>query len=346
LQVQAAGLCQRVFVLDPFAKQAMNQEMSLMAAKSVESLRSSTTSARVENKWTVNRVKIESLIRSLTRELARKNIEVKARDAITEGYRNVTHTVYLEKFELNLKDSGMPVAENFPREAVSFKTRIRKYGLIPNDAVVKTENVQFATFTKDFSFVEFKFSDPRFLGAVFKPRMYMADKYVALFGKPNFLNNFDKIAAETLALKENAANKESVQAMLEFIRMGHANKSSFAPLAVNLYERTSYAIDFVDKAKQNSKFQIQMTLDKSIAFFVSSMGKTIEAYRPEDSVVEIKTPVEYADTTLESNLRKITGYRSFLQFVEKVKAAHQADYMAGVGKMGHGHRQYLIETEP
>ncbi len=278
-QSYAADLCQRAFLLDPFAKQAMTQEMSKMAAKSVASLRSSATSARIENKWTVNRGQIESMIQTLAHQLAGEKIEVKARDTITDGYRNVTHTVYLEKFELNLEDSGMPVAGNFPRTSVSFKTRIRKY-------------------------------------------------------------------AETLALKENTANKESVQAMLEFIRMAHENRSSFAPLAINLYERISYAIDFIDHSKQDTKFQIQMTLDKSIAFFVSSMGKTIEAYRPEDSVVEIKTPVEYADYTLASDLRPVAGYRVFLQFIEKVKKAHRWDYMAGVGKMGHGHRQYLLETAP
>ncbi|WP_413289036.1 hypothetical protein [Bdellovibrio sp. HCB337] len=345
LQATAAELCKNVFYWDPFLKQAMTHDMTLMAAKSVESLRSSTTSARIENKWTLERPKIEGLIKSLSVQLNVKNIQVKARDAVTEGYRNVTHTVYLEKFELNLKESGMPVAEGFPSETVSFKTRIRKYGIIRNDAEVKTENVQFAEFTKDFSFVEFKFSDPRFIGAVFKPRVYMSDKYVQLFGTPEFIKRYDEIVAETLALKENAATKESATAMLEFLRLGHASNSSFAPLATNLYERISYAVDFVDRGRDNTKFQIQMTLDKSIAFFVNSMNKTVEAYRPEDSVVEIKTPVEYAGYNLESNLTKITGYRLFLQFVEKVKKYHQTDYMAGVGKMGHGHRQYLQDTE-
>ena len=36
----------------------------------------------------------------------------------------------------------------------------------------------------------------------------------------------------------------------------------------------------------------------------------------------------------------ILQYSQFLNFVEKVKTDHLPEYMPGVGKMGHGHREY------
>ncbi len=322
----------------------MSKSMALAAAESVRSLKNTTTGARIENKWTLTTVSVDTLINNLEKQLQNFNILVEARDRVQPGTKNVTHTVYLDQFKLNIKDSGLEVGPNFKLAEVTFKPRIRKYGVVDLDKAISTENIRFADFTKDHSFVEFKFSDARFNGAVFKPRMYMADKYIELFGTEEFLKMYDQIVVETLALKPNLNSADSVRAMLHFLKLGHVKKVSFKKVAVNVYERISLAINFIDKKLKNSVFQIQMTLDQSISLFVYELGRKIQAYDPAHTVVEVKTPVEYADYKLQSDLSGIQGYQQFLEFLEHVKKNHLPQYLEGVGKNGHGHRGYLQET--
>ncbi len=337
---QAAVTCGHLFAFrDPFIKQALPENMSKSAALAVKSLTNSTTGARIESKWTLETPKIESLISDLTLTLKDKNVDLKARDKVVEGKKNVTHTVYLEKFSLNLQKSGLEVGPDFNLKDVTLKVRIRKYGTIDNTKSIAENHIDFAAFTQNHSFVEFKFPDARFKGAVFKPRMYVADVFIKMMGTPDFITNFEKIKNETLAAKENAANLESAQAMLDFIYQGHLQNMSFKPLATNLYERISFAADFQDGIK-NKPFQVQMTLDKSIAFKLNSTGQMIQAYQQGHSVVEVKVPVEYAKYDLKSRLDHLPGYQDFLQFVEQVKKDHLPEYMPGVGKMGHGHRGF------
>lgn len=343
--VQAKVLqCGSLFYSDPFVKQKMDAEMARAAAESVKNLKNSTTGARIENKWTLQQSQVKHLIEKLRHDLKAFNISIQARDAVTQDQKNVTQTVYLEQFKLNVKDSGLTIGPDFDLAEVTFKPRIRKYGTIDANQSVSLENIKFAEFTKDFSFVEFKFPDARFKGAVFKPRMYMSDKYIEMLGTEKFLQNYDEIELQTLALKLNQADVESAHAMLHFIKLGHLKKVSFAKVAVNLYERISLAINFVDQKLQNSVFQIQMTLDQSISLFVYELGRTIEAYEKDHTVIEVKTPVEQAKYTLTSDLSAIPGYKSLLEFLNVVQKSHLPEYMEGVGKNGHGHRGYLLET--
>lgn len=339
-----ANQCLRLFISDPFTKQKMDLKMTKMVPSMVKELKNSTTGARVENKWTLSKNKIETMISNLEQELSQFNIVIGIRDELKPDKKNVTHTVYLEQFELNLKDSGLEISKEFDSANVTFKPRIRKYGTINNGQQINIENIEFADFTKNYSFVEFKFPDARYKGAVFKPRMYMADKYINMFGTKDFLIHFDKIMKETLAHKLNSKDQESVKAMLKFFQIGHQKNFRFAKIAVNLYERISYAIDFFDNSLDAVKFQIQITLDKSISLFIYELGRTVEAYQPDHTVIEVKTPVEYAKYSLASNLSKIPGYLTFLKFISQVRQNHLPEYMEGVGKNGHGHREYLIEA--
>lgn len=332
--------CSDLFHLkDPFIKQVLPENMSKSAALAVKSLTNSTTGARTESKWTLETSVIENHILELIKKLKNANLELNARDNVTEGKKNVTHTVYLEKFSLNLEKSGLQVGPNFNLKDVSLKIRIRKYGTIENTKSIALENIDFANFTKEHSFLEFKFPDARFKGAVFKPRIYISDQYVKMIGTPDFVKNFEQIKTEVLSAKENALNLSSAEAMLQFIYQGHMQNLSFKPLATNLYERTSYAVNFKDEIK-NQTFQIQMTLDKSIVFQLNSTGQMIQAYQNGHSVVEIKVPVEYAKYDLKSRLDHLPGYKLFLSFVQNVRKDHLPQYLPGVGKMGHGHREY------
>lgn len=341
----AANQCSSFFYSDPFIKQKMNPEMARSAAEAVKNLKENTTGARIENKWTLNRKDVESLIKNLKKELSQFNISIQARDPVKPGTKNVTLTVYLQQFKLNLKDSGLEVGTDFNLTKVTFKPRIRKYGTIATDKQVTLENIDFADFTKNFSFVEFKFPDARFKGAVFKPRMYMADQYIQMFGTPEFLKNYPQIMKNTLSLKLNAADQDSVKSMLHFFLLGHQQHFKFSKIATNLYERISLAINFIDHNINEAPFQIQMTLDKSISLFVYELGRTIEAYHKDHSVVEIKTPVEYAKYSLNSDLSQIPGYHIFLKFINDIRQHHLPEYKEGVGKNGHGHLQFLKEVD-
>lgn len=352
-----ANQCKDIFFKDPFSKQVMQKDMGSALLDSVKNLTKSTTGARIEKKWTLDTNDISILINQLDKELHQYQVSINARDKVKVGIRNVTHTIYLDQFKLNLKDFGFKIGADFDLTDVTMKPRIRKYGTISNEKSVSLNNIEFAAFTKDYSFVEFKFPDARFNGAVFKPRMYMADKYINMFGTPEFVKNFDLILKETMSLELNKATPDTVEAMLHFFLNGQKQGASFGKVAVNLYERISYAVDFLDH-QLNSAFQIQMTLDKSISLLVYELGKTIEAYKPEHSVIEIKIPVEYANVKLptdlppkqagkmEEKLSSIPGYETFLKFVNSVQKAHLKDeYMEGVGKNGHGHRGYLRTIE-
>ncbi len=295
-----ANQCSQIFFRDPFAKQEMSPGMASALKESVKSLFKSTTGARVEKKWTLLTSKVSLLIDGLGRDLAKFQVLISARDKVTAGFVNVTHTIYLDQYRINLKNSGFEMGEGVDLTDVTVKPRKRKYGTIATNRAVAIKNVVFAPFTKEYSFFEFKFPDARFNGAVFKPRMYIADKYLAMLGTAEFLKNYEVIVRETLALELNKSNPESVEAMLLVLKLGHHESATFREVAVNLYERISLAIDFFDTVK-NAFFQVQITLDKSISLFVYEYGKTIQAYAPEDSVIEIKIPVEYAGIKLSSD---------------------------------------------
>ncbi len=349
-----ANQCKDIFFKDPFTKQTMQKNMIVALRDSVKNLSQSTTGARIEKKWTLPSHNITLLIDQLGQDLFHDQVAIKSRDKVRAGSKNVTHTIYLDQFKLNLKDSGFEIGTDFDLTEVTMKPRIRKYGTISSDKAVSLNHVEFAAFTQDYSFVEFKFPDARFNGAVFKPRMYMADKYINMFGTPEFISNFDLILRETRALEINKTTPETVEAMMRFFLNGQQQGASFGKVAVNLYERVSYAVDFTDM-RHDSKFQIQMTLDKSISLLVYELGKTIEAYKPEHSVIEVKIPVEYANVQLaktdgsakdkakvEKTLLSIPGYETFLKFVNSVQKSHlKEEYLEGVGKNGHGHRGYL-----
>lgn len=365
----AVNKCQILFAEDVFTKRDMSTKEAQLVAQAVESIKNSTTGARKEDKWTVLTTFIEKKIRDLATSLAHFQISIEARDKQTPGKKNVTDTVYLSRFSIKASEFvkfGFKIADKYKNNEISkftFKIRIRKYGVIDNKKSIDFTNIEYASFTQNHSFVEFKFANPEHEGAVFKPRIYMSDAHIQLLGTPDFLTQFEQIKAETLNLAPNKDSQQSAIAMLDFFKEAQNNQYSFKPLMRNLYERTSYAINFTQTNPIQSvapkKFQIQMTVDNSITSVVygdsDAQPQSLNAYAPEHSVVEIKTPVEFVGIQLPHNpfqstvdsqnffsLQQIPGYETFLNFVEDLSENHDPKYEEGKGKAFHGHRQYKL----
>lgn len=329
-QKAEANQCKNLFFHDPFKGQVISEMLNKFFWKSTEKMAMSTTGARIEKKWTVNTKKLSLNLNQFKKDLEPLGLDIKLRDQKKEGFENITETIYLEKIQ---------VRSELEHDPLSLKIRIRKYGFTPKNS--KDYKPEYAEFTKDHSFLEFKVPDARYKGAVFKPRMYLPDSLIDLIGKPDFLNRSTEIQKTAIKLNLNKyADEATIKAMLEALQMAQKDHVHFTEVAKNIYVRDSYSITFHDQ-KTDHKFDVQMTLDQNIKMDLLTENKTIEAYKPTDSVIEIKIPTEYSSLTLDQDLSSIKGYREFLEFVSLIEKNHDSNYEAGRGKNFHAHRSYI-----
>ena len=327
-----ANQCKDLFFHDPFKGQVISERLNALFWKSTEKMAMSTTGARIEKKWTVETTKLSENLAAFGENLATIGLEIKLRDQKKLGSKNITDTIYLEKIQVRSQNKKMPL---------SLKIRVRKYGYSPESSV--NYKVEYAEFTKNHSFIEFKVPDSRYNGAVFKPRLYMPDVLIQQIGTSKFIKNFKQITKTALELNvPKYADEVTVKSMLEAIKIALEEKVSFKKIAENIYARDSYSITFFD-SKTNRSFDVQMTLDQNISMKLLSENKTIEAYKPTDSVIEIKIPTEYSSLKLDQDLSLIKGYQIFLEFVAVIEKTHDKNYEAGRGKNFHAHRSYINE---
>ncbi len=329
-EIAEANQCKDLFFHDPFKGQVISEVLNKLFWKSTEKMAMSTTGARIEKKWTVNTKKLSLNLNQIKKDLELVGLDIKLRDQKKEGFENITETIYLEKIQVNSLSANEPL---------SLKIRVRKYGFTPKSS--KDYKAEYAEFTKDHSFLEFKVPDARYKGAVFKPRMYLPDNLIQLIGKPEFLTRAREIQKTAIELNLNKyADEATIKAMLDALKMAQKDQVHFTEVAKNIYVRDSYSITFHDQ-KTDRQFDVQMTLDQNIKMNLLTENKTIEAYKPTDSVIEIKIPTEYSNLTLDQDLSSIKGYQQFLEFVSLIEKNHDESYEAGRGKNFHAHRSYI-----
>ena len=366
-----APICADLFANHPFVKHSATELMSRAVGDAIKPLTATTTGKRLEQKWTLVNETVSRLITQLQQQLSAFKIDVQLRDKVTPGTVNVTDTIYYQKFTINPQLLGLKLAAQFKDTSkLGLKLRVRGYGTVKAGQAITFENMLKSDFTKDHSFVEFKFEDPsaqeilsqeasnslkpespevnlQIEGPqgvyVFKPRALMPNHVIELFGRPEFLQQYGKIVKEVLSLEANKGSLDEAIAILTFIKSGTEARLDFIPMARNLYERKSYQINFIDQSQADKSFQIQITVDTAIQYFVYQYGRLIQAYAPNVAVIETKTPSEYAGVGLSSVLlNSIPGYATYLKFIGLVSQEHLGEYEAGRGKCYHGKRACLL----
>jgi hypothetical protein len=303
--------------MERFKPQQVTTEMVKNLADSVATLLSDTTGKRIENKVTADATVVQDALLNFRNKLKSKGLELIDRDKKTPGLRNVTYTEYTRPFFISnqvLQKMGFevrPEAITQPNQKTTVKIRVRSYGTVDESlSSFNIQDIKFAEFTKDRAFVEFKFKDPSYEGAVFKPQMYMKKEYIKLFGSEEFIRRFTEIKVDTLANLKISSKKtldqKSVEAMLQFIYNAHVSKLDLSTAAINLYERSAQSValkyhsekdpDFDKKYGSIEDIELQMTFDQLISLYIPEQGYMIgtgqyyKAYAPEQVVSEFKTP--------------------------------------------------------
>jgi len=304
-----------------FKAQPMSSAMAKSLTGSVETLLADTTGKRIENKATADTNDVTNAIASFKNKLQKLGLDLIDRDQRIPGRRNVTYTEYTRPFSvttaqmLQMGFDVRPEMAKQPESKTTVKIRIRSYGTVDaNKKSFGISDIEFANFTKERAFVELKFKDPSYAGAVFKPQMYMNKKYIQLFGTKEFVARFEEIKAETLAHLQISAkktlDKKSVESMLDFVYRAHLEKLDLSIAAINLYERVAqsavlpYHSDkdsgFDKKYGSVDKIELQMTFDQLVSLFIPQdgymvgTGRYYHAYSPEQTVAEFKTPTMIA----------------------------------------------------
>lgn len=307
--------------MNRFKPQKIPKKMVQHLFGSVKNLMADATGKRVEYKVTADTEIVEKAMSLYEKKLTEKGITLSLRNEETPGKYNVTYTEYTQPFEVTLrelKEAGFEIREDYLNKLdkeVIIKIRIRSYGTVDN---TKTEfgisDIEFAKFTNDRSFVELKFEDPSYEGAVFKPQAYMNDNFIKLFNKPAFLDNIHKINTETLEHLEISPKKtldsSSVKSMLEFLTEAHKNNLNLSIVAKNFYRRqaksTTFKYNYKNDPEHDSKYgneetvTVEMTFDQLIALQIPGSegllgeAKYYRAYGETQTVSEFKTPTRIA----------------------------------------------------
>ncbi len=245
------------------------------------SQRNSTTGNRTEFKRTVKVADLKKALQTLA-----EKFELKPRDAIKPGTKNVTVTYYLNVLKFDYKGQELGV-----------KIRFRKYGTIAQGLPNTIENVQINPDMKDVSFVEFKIDHPDFENSVLKPRGLQNDSDLAMIGTPEYLKNFDQILKR--AVQKNSKSADSIEVITKIQNVLKRLHEEGVPLEKDsrtIYERTSYALPLTDPQTKKS-YEIQITMDEGILLYSYPHKVDVDAYKSEEplTVVELKIPVEMVD---------------------------------------------------
>lgn len=334
--VVAAPLCQSLFqnlpaensakntismnmklFMERFKPQQITTDMVKDLADSVATLLSDTTGKRIENKVTADAATVKEALNKFKDKLTAQGLELIDRDKKTARLRNVTYTEYTRPFFVSnqtLQKLGFevrPEAQKNTEQKTTVKIRVRSYGTVDESlSSFNIQDIKFADFTKDRAFVEFKFKDPSYEGAVFKPQMYMKKEYIQIFGTPEFIRRFPEIKADTLANLKISSKKtldqKSVEAMLQFVFNAHQAQLDLSIAAINLYERSAQSVTLKYHSDKDPHFdkkfgsieniELQMTFDQLISLYIPEQGylfgtgQYYKAYAPEQVVSEFKTP--------------------------------------------------------
>jgi hypothetical protein len=218
--------------------------------------------------------------------------------------------------------------------------RIRNYLVVPKESSVKSVDSmsklrysKLANGDELFAKLEFKIGHPELdaagllsdqPGVVDKPGITLARRDIDLLLKSpeSFEQHRDEILERGLALRLTQKNGSAVavndpQELKDMIdRIGKVHRSEigneFNKPVVNIrYKRTARKISFKDPSRklpngEAATFEVQLTVDEDIRLHDFETGEIVQ-YRPEQRIVELKIPTEYASLSNEELRRRGLG---------------------------------------
>lgn len=286
-----------------------------------------TTSLRQEVKYVVKSTQLESYLPVLEKFFGER---FKNRDKAPEGYANITSTNYMTvgKYVQNGK-------------WLSAKVRFRKY-FTRALADVQWRNLIVQPELADKSWLELKIQHPEFDNVVFKPRLIILDKDIQKLITEKYFDYKDGIVAR---LKElNPKKLEDVQRFIDYFDALYTTPAMRVEnmFAQTQYERTSYSI----KLKSGDKtIDVQITLDQNVRLTRLKDNSPFNAYGPDETVVEVKIPVQYAKLTPE-NIAEIPELAEVKKLIEMLSQNHVMKYPMNRGKMSKIDKKNDMQDDP
>lgn len=276
-----------------------------------------TTSLRQEVKFVVKTADFENYLSVLENFFQER---FKNRDKPAEGFANITSTRYMTigKYIQNGKQ-------------LSAKVRFRKYF---TRALTDThwKNLVVAKALAGRSWLELKIQHPEFDNVVFKPRLLISDKDVEKLITEKY---FDYKEGILKGLKELNVGKESdIEKFLGYFDALYSTPAMKTEnmLAQTQYERTSYSIKLRRPGRPQEVVDVQITLDQNIRLTRLKDGKKFNAYGADETVVEVKVPLEFAKMS-EADLLALPELAEIKKLIEMLDRKHVAIYPKNRGKM-------------
>jgi hypothetical protein len=277
-----------------------------------------TTSLRQEDKYVVTAQTVENNLNFLAHAHGEK---FQLRDQKTEGRKNVTVTQY-----------ALPIKwKNAEGKNIAAKIRFRKYYDTDANLPLGQAEGRPADIVRDRQFVEFKIDHPDYGQVVVKPRMVVLDTDVDLLqSQTHFLKNKKAVLKRTLALNPRTPPKVIRLFFDIFADMYTENIAVLPQFAKTAYVRDSYSLMLKDR--NDKSVEIQLTVDREVKVLDSRTQQVVSAYRPEDVVVELKTPLAYSQLTAE-NQAQVPGLNDVVTLKADLEKNHVDLYQLGSGKL-------------
>ena len=289
------------------------------AIRSFQSGQVDTTSLRQEVKFVLKSADVARQMEALE---GRFGSRFKNRDMAPEGFANVTSTHY------------MKVGKYFQNgKKLSSKVRFRKYLQRKLDDV-NWQHLKVIPELADRSWLELKIDHPDFDNVVFKPRLQVLDRDInSIVTADGYQGSREGIAKRLHEL--NPTKKGDVEKFLAYFDALYSTPTMKVErmFAKTEYERTSYSIKLDNPAKPGESIDIQITLDQSVHLTKLKNGQIVDAYKPDETVVEVKIPLAYAGLT-RRNIEAIPELAEVKKLIEFLTGRHLPEYEMNSGKMG------------
>ncbi|MCC2678234.1 MAG: hypothetical protein K0R29_810 [Pseudobdellovibrio sp.] len=286
-----------------------------------------TTALRQEVKFVVKSTQLESYLPVLEKYFGER---FKNRDKAPEGYANITSTNYMTvgKYIQNGK-------------RLSAKVRFRKY-FTRALADVQWRNLIVQPELADRSWLELKIQHPEFDNVVFKPRLIIYDKDIPKLITEKYFDYKEGIVKRLLEL-----NPKKAEDVRKFIAYFDALYTTPAMRVENMfaqtqYERTSYSIKLKNG---DTTIDVQITLDQNVRLTRLKDGSQFNAYGADETVVEVKIPVQYAKLT-DADLAQIPELAEVKKLIEMLTQNHVDKYPINRGKMSKIDKKNDMQDDP
>ena len=289
-----------------------------------------TTSLRQEVKYVVKTSDFDSYTHVLEGFFKTR---FKNRDKAEDGFANITSTLY------------MTVAKYIQNgKKLSAKVRFRKY-LSRKLGDNNWNNLIFSEKLTDRSWLELKIQHPEMANVVFKPRLLILDKDIEKLITEKYFDYKDTILRR---LHETNPGKEAdIKKFADFFDALYTTPAMRTEnmYARTQYERTSYSIKLNNPEKPGETIDVQITLDTNIRLKRLKDGKDFNVYGPDETVVEVKIPVQYAKLT-EADLQAIPELAEIKKLIAMLTEKHNIKYPANKGKMSKIDQKNEMENDP